>query len=93
MRASRIGCVNGTVKNGTCVCPRGHTRTVIGKNAWRCVKTAVIVPPKPKITCANGRVRNERCVCARTYQPVKADKNAWRCIKLAAPTQLAPRSR
>ena len=86
-----IGCADGTVKNGTCVCPRGHERTVIGKNAWRCVKTAVVVPPKPKISCANGRVKNGRCVCARTYKPVKAGENAWRCIKGAAPAQLAPR--
>jgi hypothetical protein len=85
-----IGCANGKVKDGTCVCSRGHKRIVIGKNAWRCIKTVVIVPPKPRISCVNGKVKNGSCVCPRAHERVKAGKNVWRCVK-AAPTQLAPR--
>jgi hypothetical protein len=78
-----IGCADGTVKNGTCVCPRAHERTVIGKNAWRCVKTAVVVPPKPPIGCADGQVKNGTCVCPSGRKRTVIGKNAWRCVKAA----------
>jgi hypothetical protein len=88
----KIACANGTVKNGACLCPRGFDRTAAGKNAWRCVKTAIVVPPAPKIPvgCVNGRVKNGACVCARGYTRTAIGKNAWRCVKAAAPA-LAPR--
>jgi hypothetical protein len=91
----KISCANGRVKDGACVCDRTQKAIKAGKDAWRCVKTVVIDPPRkpdapkpgkvtvsePKISCAAGAVKNSACTCARTYKPVKAGKNAWRCVK------------
>ena len=93
---SRISCANGTVKNGACTCARTDKPVKAGKNAWRCVKSVVVDPPRkpdqpkpdqasvsqPKISCANGTVKNGACTCARAYKPVKAGKTAWRCVKV-----------
>ena len=76
-----IGCAGGQVKNGACVCPSGHDRTASGKDAWRCVKTA-IVPPAPKITCVNGSVKGGACVCPSGHKRTASGKNAWRCVKI-----------
>lgn len=99
-----IGCVNGVVRNGACECQSGYKPVKAGKNAFRCMKTVVIDPPRkpgepkpdqvtvsqPKISCSGGIVRNGACTCARTHKPVKAGKNAWRCIKVVAD---APRNK
>ena len=99
-----ISCVNGVVRNGACECQSGYKPVKAGKNAFRCMKTVVIDPPRkpgepkpdkvtvsqPKISCAGGIVKNGACTCARTHKPVKAGKNAWRCIKVVAD---APRNK
>jgi hypothetical protein len=49
---SRISCAGGTVKNGTCDCPRTHEPKKAGKNAFRCVK--VVVDPVPGGTAVDS---------------------------------------
>ena len=44
----KISCAAGAVKNGACTCARTHKPVKAGKNAWRCVKSVVIDPPKNK---------------------------------------------
>jgi hypothetical protein len=44
----KIACAGGTVRNGACVCGRGEKPVKAGKDAWRCVKIAVIDPPRIK---------------------------------------------
>ena len=86
-----IQCAGGQVKNGACICPSGYDRTASGTNAWRCVKTAIIVPPAPKITCANGSVRGGACVCPSGHKRTAAGTNAWRCVKTAIIVPPAPK--
>ena len=49
---SRISCADGTVKNGSCHCPRTHERKKVGKNSFRCVE--VIVDPVPGGTAVDS---------------------------------------
>jgi hypothetical protein len=44
----KIACAGGTVRNGACACGRGGKPVRTGKDAWRCVKVAVIDPPRNK---------------------------------------------
>ena len=83
-------CTNGIVKDGACVCVRTHKPVKAGWNAWRCMKTVVIDPPKTgaassleqQISCTHGAVSNGACTCARAHKPVLAGKNAWRCVNV-----------
>jgi hypothetical protein len=43
-----IRCAGGAVKDGAFVCERTMKPVKAGKNAWRCVKVAVIDPPRHK---------------------------------------------
>ncbi len=40
----QISCANGVIKDDACLCPRTHKRVKAGKNAFRCVRTAVVDP-------------------------------------------------
>lgn len=42
----QISCAGGVVKKDECLCPRTHKVVAAGKNAFRCVRTAVIDPVK-----------------------------------------------
>jgi hypothetical protein len=42
----RLSCAGGVVMAGRCHCPRTHKAVHAGKNAWRCVRSAVFDPPR-----------------------------------------------
>jgi hypothetical protein len=82
----KISCANGVVKDGACACEPNFKPVKAGKNAWRCVRSAVDpkkpIVSEPKISCAMGTVKNGACTCARTHKLVKKGKNAWACVKV-----------
>lgn len=41
----RISCA-GVVRNGQCFCPRTHKAVEAGNNAWRCIRSVVVDPPR-----------------------------------------------
>lgn len=42
----RLSCAGGVVNGGQCLCPRTHKAVHAGKNAWRCVRSATVDPPR-----------------------------------------------
>src|SRR5690606_9014789 len=45
-RKPRVSCTGGVLRERTCVCPRNYKAIRAGKNEWRCVRSAIIDPPK-----------------------------------------------
>ena len=81
---ARIACAGGVVKKGECRCPRTHKAVHAAKNAWRCVNSAVIDPPRkssdkrgsarPK----GGNSRREGAAERRRLKGLKRTKEAMR---------------
>jgi hypothetical protein len=42
----RLSCAGGVLRAGRCLCPRTHKAVHAGKNAWRCVRSVGIDPPR-----------------------------------------------
>jgi hypothetical protein len=42
----RLSCAGGVVRAGRCLCPRTHKAVHAGNNAWRCVRSVTIDPPR-----------------------------------------------
>ena len=46
--APKLVCANGTVRGDSCFCARTDKKVKTGKNAFRCVKSVVVDPVRPK---------------------------------------------
>jgi hypothetical protein len=97
----QIACIGGLIKSGQCTCERMLKLEATGKNAWRCVKTVVVDPPRtpePKLSCAGGKVQYGKCMCTSGFHVVAAGANAFRCVRTATvsptktPTRTTPTS-
>jgi hypothetical protein len=86
--AQLIACAGGVVRNGQCHCPRTHKAVLAGRNAWRCVRTAVIDRLRAS---DNGKAGSSAADShpgpKRTRQDVQADRRRLQSIKKAQQAQ------
>ena len=59
--APKLVCANGTVRGDACSCARTDKKVKIGKNAFRCVKSVVVDPVRPKdgTKTSGGRIKGD----------------------------------
>lgn len=74
----RISCSGGTVRNGRCLCPRTHMAVQAGSTAWRCVRSAIVDPPRRS---GPGKAGSSAVGSGPKRQNAQADRRRLEAIK------------